>query len=75
MIAEELKELDFSSGPKAVEDIERNVDEFAQLHGHLDDGRKELEEVSLLCELCYVILAHGALSNAVLIYTYGCILS
>ena len=46
-MAEEIKELDFSvsSGTKAVEDIERNVEQFGNLHSDLDGGRVELEEV------------------------------
>ena len=44
-MAEEIKELDFSSGPKAIEDIERNVEQFENLHTDLDGGRTELEEV------------------------------
>ena len=44
-LLEEMKELDFSSGAKQLEDIRHNNDTFAQLHGQLDNGRAELSEV------------------------------
>ena len=46
-MAEDIKELDFSNN-KAIEDIDRNVEQFSNLHSDLDGGRNELDEVQFL---------------------------
>ena len=54
IVAEEIKELDFSNN-KAIEDIDRNVEQFGNLHNDLDGGRTELDEVQLVCLInCFV---------------------
>ena len=58
IVAEEIKELDFSNN-KAIEDIDRNVEQFGNLHNDLDGGRTELEEVRFLLKLnilCHVLI-------------------
>ncbi|KAL5267409.1 hypothetical protein ACHWQZ_G004450 [Mnemiopsis leidyi] len=44
IVAEDIKELDFSNN-KAIEDIDRNVEQFSNLHSDLDGGRNELDEI------------------------------
>ena len=53
IVAEEIKELDFSNN-KAIEDIDRNVEQFGNLHNDLDGGRTELEEVQFVLNICFV---------------------